>query len=422
MALPDVIRPGLQVVFCGTAVSRKSSRLSAYYAGPGNQFWPILNRVGLTPQQLAPNEYVHLLDYGIGLTDLCKARSGSDRDVGTGSFDVPRLTALLEAHRPRILAFNGKAAAQAALGRKVDYGPQPEPLAGVLVFVLPSTSGAARRTWDEGRWRELAKACKPLARKGTTGLPEALDALRAFAGGTSPTGTIASIQTQLQEKTRRQVSNFLARQAITDDLLTSALLVKDMASQIDVTVHAVGILLSLPYILEPGERIELLSLGAGNTPGGHDLVTDMRIAEFKFTRWRGRDAGRQNHLFVDLFNLASADTDKLRCLYVVGIEAPLRFLEGRRSVASVLGKHATVATRFQRLHGEKYATVGDYYRSVADRVEIIDLGGCFRRRANSPAASCRSFIGSCSNATRRSSRGRAPSISTLIVPCVSCAS
>lgn len=46
-------------------------------------------------------------------------------------------------------------------------------------------------------------------------------------------------------------------------------------------------LLSLPNILDSGERVESLSLGAGNTPGGHDLVTDRRIAEFKFTRWRG---------------------------------------------------------------------------------------------------------------------------------------
>ena len=91
-----------------------------------------------------------------------------------------------------------------------------------------------------------------------------------------------------------------------------------------------------PHILDSGERVSSLSLGAGNTPGGHDLVTDRRIAEFKFTR--GRDAARQSHLFVDLFNLASADTDKLRCMYVAGIEAPLRFLKGRRSLDSVLGK------------------------------------------------------------------------------------
>ncbi len=59
-------------------------------------------------------------------------------------------------------------------------------------------------------------------------------------------------------------------------------------------------------------------------------------------------------------------------MYVAGIEAPLYFLKGRRSLNSVLGKYAAV-TRFRELHGDKYATVGDYYKSVADRVAIIDL-------------------------------------------------
>jgi TDG/mug DNA glycosylase family protein len=162
MVLPDVIQPGLRVVFCGTAVGGGSARLGAYYAGPGNQFWPVLNRIGLTPTRLAPAEYPRLLDYGIGLTDVCKTSSGSDRGVGTGGFDVPRLTALLEGHRPCLLAFNGKAAAKAVLGRPVDYGLQPERVAGARVFVLPSTSGAARGVWDEGRWRELAQACDRL--------------------------------------------------------------------------------------------------------------------------------------------------------------------------------------------------------------------------------------------------------------------
>ena len=110
--------------------------------------------------------------------------------------------------------------------------------------------------------------------------------------------------------------------------------------------------------LDSGERVESLFLGAGSTRGGHDLVTDRR----------GCDAARQSHLFIDLVNLASADTDKICCMYMAGIEAPLRFLKGRRSLDS-----GAVVTRFRELHGDKYATVGDYYKSVADHVAIIDL-------------------------------------------------
>lgn len=160
--LPDLIRPGLRVVFCGTAAGAESAQLGAYYAGPGNQFWAVLHRVGLTPAALLPSEYARVLDYGIGLTDLCKVSAGSDRAVGSRGFDVPRLISLLSQHRPIAIAFNGKTAAKAALARDVEYGPQPERMAGASVYALPSTSGVARGHWDEAHWRSLAEALTTL--------------------------------------------------------------------------------------------------------------------------------------------------------------------------------------------------------------------------------------------------------------------
>ena len=55
--LPDVLGPGLRIVFCGSAAGAVSARVGAYYAGPGNRFWPTLHRVGLTPRLLAPAEF-----------------------------------------------------------------------------------------------------------------------------------------------------------------------------------------------------------------------------------------------------------------------------------------------------------------------------------------------------------------------------
>jgi len=154
--IEDVIRPGLRVVFCGTALGAKSAQVRAYYAGPGNAFWETLWRVGLTPQRLRPAEYRKVLDYGIGLTDICKTRSGSDQEVGRKDFDVDRLIAQLERNRPGWIAFTGKNSASGAFAHPVAYGLQEERLGGVRAFVLPSPSGAARRYWDISRWRELA--------------------------------------------------------------------------------------------------------------------------------------------------------------------------------------------------------------------------------------------------------------------------
>jgi TDG/mug DNA glycosylase family protein len=145
------------VVFCGTALGTVAARKRAYYAGPGNAFYRTLWEIGLTPRRLEPAEYEELLDYGIGLTDICKTKSGSDQEVGRGGFDAERLVALLEENRPAWIAFNGKNSASGAFGHPVDYGLQEERLGGVRAFVLPSTSGAARRYWDIAYWRELAK-------------------------------------------------------------------------------------------------------------------------------------------------------------------------------------------------------------------------------------------------------------------------
>lgn len=154
--LPDLIVPSLRILFTGTAVGSASARAGAYYAGPGNAFWSTLYTVGLTPRRLTPSEYRTLLDFGIGLTDICKVASGSDQQVGGDRFDIPRFRALIEGNRPRIVAFNGKRSASVVLGRPVSYGRQRDRLAHAAVWVLPSTSAAARGSWDISVWQRLA--------------------------------------------------------------------------------------------------------------------------------------------------------------------------------------------------------------------------------------------------------------------------
>jgi TDG/mug DNA glycosylase family protein len=163
--LPDVLTPGLRVVFCGTAPGTASARAGAYYAGPGNRFWTTLHEVGLTPVLLAPAEFARLPEFGIGLTDISKSASGSDQEVGRHGFDPEGLATRIAAVGPAHIAFNGKNAARGALGRAVDYGSQAERIGGATVWVLPSTSGAARGFWDISPWRELARDKGPNTRR-----------------------------------------------------------------------------------------------------------------------------------------------------------------------------------------------------------------------------------------------------------------
>ncbi len=154
--LPDIFAPGLKVVFCGTAPAQASARVGHYYAGPGNRFWRTLHEIGLTPDRvLPPGDDKMLPRYGIGLTDLAKHAVGTDDRVDAGDFDVAGLRARILEHNPRIVAFNGKNAARSYLGRPVHYGLQPDPIGSTEVFVLPSTSAAARRFWSLSPWRQL---------------------------------------------------------------------------------------------------------------------------------------------------------------------------------------------------------------------------------------------------------------------------
>ena len=107
-ALPDLLAPDLRIVICGSAAGQKSAEVGNYYAGPGNRLWETLFTIGLTPRQLAPEEWRSLLDYRIGLTDLVKDQSGADRGIKfKGGAELRRK---MRAFAPGTLVFNGKQA------------------------------------------------------------------------------------------------------------------------------------------------------------------------------------------------------------------------------------------------------------------------------------------------------------------------
>lgn len=159
--VPDLLAPGLRLVFCGTALGRRSALARAYYAHPGNLFWRTLHETGLTPAPIAPADYARLLDHGIGLTDLAKRHFGNDAQLPDGAFDVDALREKIERHAPAVLAFTSKTGAAAFLGRatgRIPLGFQPEMVGTTRLFVLPSPSGQARTYWDRTVWQALADA------------------------------------------------------------------------------------------------------------------------------------------------------------------------------------------------------------------------------------------------------------------------
>ena len=163
--LPDVLEPGLRIVFCGTAAGTVSARRGAYYAHPQNRFWPALHAIGLTPRLVRPEDYAEVTQWGLGLTDIAKHASGMDRELPPGALGLDACAALhakIAAAEPNWLAFTSLAAGRRYLGRAAGFGEQEKRIGRTRLWVLPSPSPAAGWNWqtNEHWWRTLAEAAR----------------------------------------------------------------------------------------------------------------------------------------------------------------------------------------------------------------------------------------------------------------------
>ncbi|WP_368856641.1 hypothetical protein [Chelativorans sp. ZYF759] len=205
------------------------------------------------------------------------------------------------------------------------------------------------------------------------GADDVVSRLAAFTGH-DLTRTLGAIESSVRGIGAEESAAFVENAGAGREVLAAAAEMKRLAGQINVTIHALGILLCLPHVLEQGERVEYVSLGAGNTGRRFDLETNLRVAEFKFIRWRGGpEAIRQNSIFKDYFQLADHETDKRKNLYLLGTDHATAFLKGGRALNSVLSRNEKVRALFRERFGDKYRTVGDYYADHAGTVTIEDV-------------------------------------------------
>jgi hypothetical protein len=187
--------------------------------------------------------------------------------------------------------------------------------------------------------------------------------------------SITEIQENLRGSNADNIRDLLGRNIIDSSILNAAMVLKPKIGQLHEIIHAWGIIVSLPYILEPSEEIEYLSLAAGNTGKEFDLKTDRQIAEFKFITWRGGpEAIRQNSLFVDFYGLAENESHLDKYLYLMGSDVAKKFLENsKRAISSVISKSPKIRKAYLKEYKEKYPCVKDYYAAKKDLVKIIDL-------------------------------------------------
>ncbi len=160
-ALPDVLGPGLRVLFCGINPGRVSAAAGAHFANPRNDFWRLLHAAGFTPRLVEPSEQFELLEYGIGVTNAASRTTPGSGNLRKADFAdaAERLKGLAAELKPGWIAFVGKEAYRGTFGERPELGVQARCFDDTRLFVLPSTSPAnAAVPWQERlRWfRELA--------------------------------------------------------------------------------------------------------------------------------------------------------------------------------------------------------------------------------------------------------------------------
>jgi len=139
--LADTVAPGMRVLVCGLNPSLYAADAGVGFARPGNRFWPAARAAGLATTDRDPA--AALRDHGMGMTDIVKRATVAAAELTTEEYraGLARIRWLLGWLRPRAVCFVGLAGWRAVVDRRAVAGVQPEGLAGVPTYVMPSTSG-----------------------------------------------------------------------------------------------------------------------------------------------------------------------------------------------------------------------------------------------------------------------------------------
>ncbi len=145
--LPDILAPGLNVVFCGINPGMRSAALGYHFAGRSNRFWRVMHLSGFTSKQVQPEDARSLLAYRCGLTSAVERPTVCANDLKKEDFigARPELELKIRRYAPRYIAFLGKPACSAIFNRpELFWGRQPTRFGGAAVWVLPNPSGLNR--------------------------------------------------------------------------------------------------------------------------------------------------------------------------------------------------------------------------------------------------------------------------------------
>lgn len=170
VTVPDLIGPGLRLLFVGINPGLWTAATQTHFAHPGNRFYPALLRAGIIEHAIdrrtgmTDDDRRHLVERGIGITNVVhratsKASELTGAELRAGGEQLRRLVVR---HRPVVVTVAGITAYRTAFGDPAaTMGRQPGPFEGAELWVVPNPSGLnAHETVDSlaAAYREPAIA------------------------------------------------------------------------------------------------------------------------------------------------------------------------------------------------------------------------------------------------------------------------
>lgn len=142
--VPDVIRPGLRVLFCGINPGLYTAAIGYHFGRPGNRFWSALHLGGFTPRVFSPFEIEEFARLGYGITNIVARASATADELSADELTagVAPLVRKVRRYKPQFVAFVGMGAYRVAFDRPTaQVGQQPDSIGQTRVWLLPNPSG-----------------------------------------------------------------------------------------------------------------------------------------------------------------------------------------------------------------------------------------------------------------------------------------
>ncbi|MEX1098600.1 MAG: G/U mismatch-specific DNA glycosylase [Planctomycetales bacterium] len=169
--VPDVIAPGLDVLFVGINPGLYTAAIGHHFGRPGNRFWPALHDGGFTPRRLTPFEERELLEHGCGVTNIVMRATARADELDHQEFvaGIETLAGKVRRHKPKCVAFLGLTAYRAGFGHgTAQIGRQDEAWEGAQVWVLPNPSGLNAH-FQRKDFARLFRALREAVRRAESG-------------------------------------------------------------------------------------------------------------------------------------------------------------------------------------------------------------------------------------------------------------